>query len=279
MKKLIVFGALAAAAVLVVTLAGCSSSSSSSAAASSASASASASTSASTASESASASAASSESSLGIANPWTTVASAEEAAKGAGLDGFTVPDAPAIGDTVWQAPTFSYTTDVAQVNWDAGAADAYARKSKNLSGQGLSGDYNAYSFEAVTEVTIDGQAVEVNCSGVEDDVISECAWSGNFRIDSTLKRSDGAYLIMVWDIYPELPAGVEFETEDGMQMISIDPLFGSEEYLVLTIPGTPADVIPEFVKNEIGINYPGQDCSDFITLTREYDGWGYYEEK
>ena len=115
--------------------------------------------------------------------------------------------------------------------------------------------------------------------GIEDDVISECAWSGSFRMDSTLKRSDGAYLIMVWDIYPELPAGVEFETEDGMQMISIDPLFGSEEYLVLTIPGTPADVIPEFVKNEIGINYPGQDCSGFITLTREYDGWGYYEEK
>ena len=194
MRKLVVLTTILAAAILAMALAGCASSSSSSASASSASTSAAsasasaASASASDASASASAAAASSSASAasgeassaasaGMANPWTEAASADEAAKGAGLDSFDVPEALPVGDTQWMAPTFTYMNDIAQAHWDAGAADAYARKSKNLSGRELSGDYNSYGFEAITEITIDGTKVDVTVSGPDDDVANLMEWS------------------------------------------------------------------------------------------------------
>lgn len=85
-KWIAIVVAVAFASSLVV-LAGCSSSTDSSSASSSDNASASAS-----ASESGAASEASEHESAGMPNPWSDVASAEEAAKGAGLDAFPLPE-------------------------------------------------------------------------------------------------------------------------------------------------------------------------------------------
>lgn len=162
------FIGVAAAAVLagsLIVLAGCASSGSGSAASASAS-----SASASAASESASASsaaassqtassqaasseAASSEAassqSAGIANPWSDAASAEEAAKGAGIDSFALPEG-AIADMGEPfAITYRYMDGMAEARYEFPASAVTVRTAKIADDDlfDISGDYNTYEYE------------------------------------------------------------------------------------------------------------------------------------
>lgn len=158
-KKLIV---VVCAAVLAIGIVGCSSSSSSSA----------------SASGSGSSTAASSDSSasIGIPNPWSDAASAAEAAQGAGLNDFSVPDAGIglssgnLGD--W---TFSFMDGMAQAKNAAGDVEITIRKAV-LAGDGdISGDYNVYEVE--WPLTLKG--LTVNCAGHSQDAANRVLWASS----------------------------------------------------------------------------------------------------
>lgn len=154
MKKWVGLTAAAVLACSLAVLAGCSSSGSSSAA----SASASTSASASAASESASSAASSSEAAsseavssqaAGIANPWSEAATAEEAAKGAGIDSFALPEG-AIADMGEPfAITYRYMDGMAEARYEFPASAVTARTAKIAEGDlfDISGDYNTYEHE------------------------------------------------------------------------------------------------------------------------------------
>lgn len=120
-KKVLAF---TAALALAVVLAGCGSS-----APASSSASESAMSTSDASASISSASASSSASSL----VWTTVKTADEAAKGAGLDAFAAPSADtelSIGKLNSSGWEFMYAKDIAEANGGAGAAAIVVRKSK-----------------------------------------------------------------------------------------------------------------------------------------------------
>ena len=155
MKKFLV---VACAALFALALAGCASSSSSSASAS--------------ATSSSEASASSSAESVGIANPWSDVDSAEAAAQGAGVGTFELGENLGMADKTLFDPTYRYMDDVAEAPLQGGAFDVTVRKSMHQSGQMLSGDYNNYPEFWTT--TIDG--IEVSCHGYEAGVATAFEW-------------------------------------------------------------------------------------------------------
>ena len=159
MKRLAGVVAAVVLAGALVALAGCSASSSSSAASASASA---ASASASAASASASAAAASasaaapsasaasaSSEAAELANPWHDAASAEEAAQGAGLEAFPVPE----GEIADLGPIFEveyrYMDGMAEARLQLAASVVTVRTAKIAEGDffDISGDYNTYAYE------------------------------------------------------------------------------------------------------------------------------------
>lgn len=159
---------IVAAAVLassIVVLASCSSGSGS---ASSASASASSSASASASNEAASSEAAS------IANPWTDAASAEEAAKGAGLDAFPLPEGEIADLGEPFEITYSYMDGMAQARYEFPASAVVVRTAKIAPGDSfdISGDYNTYAHEW-TEAIGD---VSVACAGNREGESTKTYW-------------------------------------------------------------------------------------------------------
>lgn len=128
---------------LLIVLAGCSSSGSGSAT------SASASSASASASSAAASSAAASSQATGVANPWKSAASAEEAAKGAGIDSFALPEG-AIADLGEPFEiTYRYMDGMAEARYEFGASAVTARTAKIAEGEtfDISGDYNTYKHE------------------------------------------------------------------------------------------------------------------------------------
>ena len=115
--------------------------------ASAASASASA-ASASASAASPSASAASSEA-AGVANPWHEAATAEEAAAGAGIGSFALPQGAIADLGAPFAITYRYMDGMAEARYEFGASAVTARTAK-IAADGsfdISGDYNTYKYE------------------------------------------------------------------------------------------------------------------------------------
>lgn len=110
----------------------------------------------------------------GMANPWSDVASAEEAAKVAGIDSFTVP-----GDDVnislqtkfgW---TFRAMKGIAQADGNVGAAEITIRKGTHDKSGDISGDYNAYAHSW----TVDADGAQVKCSGNVEGATMKAIWT------------------------------------------------------------------------------------------------------
>ena len=112
------------------------------------------------------------EAQTGLPNPWSDVASAEDAAKGAGIASFTVSDDLGLTETKVLAPTFRCMDGIAEADFDGEAFEVCVRKSETLTGQDLSGDYNEYPFEWTMEV--DG--MQVACRGYEEGLASAFDW-------------------------------------------------------------------------------------------------------
>ena len=122
-------------------------------------------------------------------NPWSDAASAAEAAQGAGLSSFSVPDA-GIGLTIGNLGdwTFSYADGMAQAKTTAGDVQITIRKAV-LAGDGdISGDYNAYEVE--WPLTLKG--LTVNCAGHSQDAANKVLWTAHD--DAYCILADGAGL-------------------------------------------------------------------------------------
>lgn len=166
-KRLVRFIASALLACSIVGIAGCSSQPTSSS---------SASTDSSASSSQASASSeTASNGSAAIANPWSDVASADEAAQGAGLDAFTLPE----GDIADMGKPFEITyrcTDgmaQARLEFPAAAITVRTSSSEGVEGPDITGDYNTYAHEWTEE--IDG--VAVTCAGNREGESTKTFWS------------------------------------------------------------------------------------------------------
>ena len=118
-----------------------------------------------------------SSSSEQIANPWSDVASAAEAAKGAGLDAFALPEGAIadMGEPI--AIHYRCMDGMAEAIIEFPAAQITARTAKVADGDSLdiSGDYNSYSKEW-TE-TIGDESV--SCAGNRDGESVKTYWGGD----------------------------------------------------------------------------------------------------
>ena len=167
-----------AAAVLagsLAILAGCTASSSGSAASASAS---SAETSSEAASAEASGEAASAEASsgsyAGMANPWSDAASAEEAAKGAGIDSFALPQGAIadLGEPI--AVTYRYMDGMAEAYYEFPASAITVRTAKIGKDDtfDISGDYNTYKNEWTENIA----NIPVACAGNREGESTKTYW-------------------------------------------------------------------------------------------------------
>ena len=106
---------------------------------------------------------------VGMANPWAEAASAAEAAQGAGLDGFTIPE---IFGCFSGEPTaaFLYMDGMAEAILDEG--DDHLLLRKGLGSEDISGDYNIYPEEH----DINWKGLTIHCRG-EEGCVRTAWWS------------------------------------------------------------------------------------------------------
>ena len=125
---------------------------------------------------------------IGMANPWAEADTPDEAAEGAGVGYFMVPeeDMETSGGPVnWYG--FQYMEGIAEADGAIGAAELTVRKGLKQDTEDVSGDYTAYAFEWTQEV--DGW--EVSCFGNEEGRTMKAIWlSDNFSY-SVMVRGQG----------------------------------------------------------------------------------------
>lgn len=167
MKKTI---AIVAVFAMMLALAACSSSSGSNSAAQSSSAQSESSASASSAQSSASSSFA------GLPDPWSDVATAEEAAQGAGIPGFVLP-ATGLKLTVGPIGEWSYRCmeGLAQGETNVGVPHLTVRKGVHAGNGDISGDYNEYACKWIQDV----YGAQVNCEGNVEGQAKKILWGSN----------------------------------------------------------------------------------------------------
>ena len=174
-KNTFIAALMACSMALAIGLAGCSSSDSSSASASADAASASASAEvASAGAEAESAAAEASNEATEMANPWSDAASAEEAAKGAGLESFGLPEGAIadLGEPI--AVTYRYMDGMAEARYEFPASAVTARTAALEEGElfDISGDYNTYANEWTEYVN----NIPVACAGNREGESTKTYW-------------------------------------------------------------------------------------------------------
>ena len=114
-------------------------------------------------SSSASSEAEASSASAGMANPWSDVASAEEAAEGAGLDSFVVPEGEIADMGKPFAIHYRCMDGMAEAVYEFPAAEITVRTAKIAEGESfdVSGDYGEYAKEWTENIN----NVSVACAG------------------------------------------------------------------------------------------------------------------
>lgn len=126
--------------------------------------------------------------STGMANPWTEVETAVEAAQGAGVDEFVVPEEnmeTTGGPVNWSG--FQYMNGIAEADGWVGAAELTVRKGLKQDGEDVSGDYTEYAFQWTQDV--DG--VDVACSGNEEGRAMKAIWVTDDFSFSIMIRGQG----------------------------------------------------------------------------------------
>lgn len=111
-----------------------------------------------------------------------------------------------------------------------------------------------------------------------DNVVYEVSFSGNFIPSGTEKWGDTTYALWVENLKTEQTPGTEAQSDYGDRIVYEEAPFYDRDYVLLTLPGTPDEEIPEMVRGEIGGTYwEWDDYSRFYTLTRD-DGWGFFAD-
>ena len=110
---------------------------------------------------------------VGLANPWSDVASSSDAAEGAEVGYFNVPAAgteTSSGQIGWDG--FRYMKGIAEADGYIGAAELTVRKGLKQDTTDVSGDYNEYKFSWKETVG----DYEINCYGNEDGRTKKAIW-------------------------------------------------------------------------------------------------------
>ncbi len=121
---------------------------------------------------------------VGLANPWTDVAGADEAAEGAGVGYFTVPDSGTkVGNDTLNLTAFRCMTGIAEADGTLGSAELTIRKGLKQDSTDVSGDYTAYA----QEWTLENDGVQIRCFGAENGKVLKAVWvTDNFSYSIVL---------------------------------------------------------------------------------------------
>lgn len=112
----------------------------------------------------------------GMANPWSDVATAEEAAKGAGIDMFEAAEGVVISLGEVKPETYRCMEGIAEARIPIAAVDMTIRKgSKDMeSAEGdISGDYGEYKYNWTQNI----KGLEVKCFGNRKGEATKTIWS------------------------------------------------------------------------------------------------------
>ena len=110
---------------------------------------------------------------VGIANPWSEAASAEEAAQGAGLDGLSLVENLDLDLGEEFSRTYRYMDGIAEITLEYPASQITIRKGTPDQGEDISGDYNTYSLEWAQNI----KGLEVHCFGNREDTSAKTIWA------------------------------------------------------------------------------------------------------
>lgn len=120
-----------------------------------------------------------SEENVGMPNPWSDVATAEEAAKGAGIDSFSAAEGVEISLGTVKPELYRCMDGMAEARIPIAAVEMTIRKGRPETGENgdISGDYTEYKHEWTKD--IDGK--EVKCYGNREGEATRSIWtSGDY---------------------------------------------------------------------------------------------------
>ncbi|MBR3313770.1 MAG: hypothetical protein IKG18_06500 [Atopobiaceae bacterium] len=122
---------------------------------------------------------------VGLANPWSSAKTTEEAAEGAGVGYFQVPaDSTEVDGTPLNWNGYQYMEHLAEADGTLGTAELTVRKGLNQESEDVSGDYNEYA--EAWDLEADGWTV--HCFGNEKGKASKAIWiSDNFSYSITTR--------------------------------------------------------------------------------------------
>ena len=111
----------------------------------------------------------------GLANPWSDVESAEEAAKGAGIDSFVIAEDPGIDLGKNFERTYRCMDGIAEARLEYPASALTVRKGNSTYAEegDISGDYTEYA----NTWTEDVNGIEVTCFGNREGDASKSSWT------------------------------------------------------------------------------------------------------
>ena len=117
--------------------------------------------------------AAAAEENTGLANPWSDVESAEEAAKGAGIDSFVIAEDPGLDLGQLFEKTYRCMDGIAEARLEFPASALTIRKGTNAEEGDISGDYTEYA----NTWTQDVNGIEVTCFGNREGDAAKSIWT------------------------------------------------------------------------------------------------------
>ena len=117
--------------------------------------------------------AAAAEENTGLANPWSDVESAEEAAKGAGIDSFVIAEDPGLDLGQLFERTYRCMDGIAEARLEFPASALTVRKGTIAEEGDSSGDYT----ESATTWTQDVNGIEVTCFGNREGDATKSIWT------------------------------------------------------------------------------------------------------
>ena len=117
--------------------------------------------------------AAAAEENTGLANPWSDVGSAEEAAKGAGIDSFVIAEDPGLDLGQLFERTYRCMDGIAEARLEFPASALTVRKGTIAEEGDISGDYTEYA----NTWTQDVNGIEVTCFGNREGDATKSIWT------------------------------------------------------------------------------------------------------
>ena len=113
------------------------------------------------------------EENTGLANPWSDVGSAEEAAKGAGIDSFVIAEDPGLDLGQLFERTYRCMDGIAEARLEYPASALTVRKGTKAEEGDISGDYTEYA----NTWTQDVNGSEVTCFGNREGDAAKSIWT------------------------------------------------------------------------------------------------------